>query len=261
MAQKTVLITGAGSGIGRDSAKQLVANGHKVIATTHREESVAELQEYLGSIAQVFKLDVTNADDRAKIADLDLDVLVNNAAQGDTGSLADVDIDRLRELFEVNLFSSLALSQIAIKKMANRGGGTVVFVSSITGRIPAPFFMPYAMTKFAVSAAAAGLRGEMKVLDKGIHVSVVEHGPYATGFNQKMLNSGIGQMGEDSIFSAQQAAAIKAKAEKDLKMEAKTTKSIVAKIVKASEADKPKLRYVAPGLIAFVVRMARIFGV
>ena len=156
---KTILITGAGTGIGKDTAKRLLARGHSVYATTYSEWEVAAVQNELGSSARVFKLDITQAEDREKIADLDLDVLINNAAQNLSGSLADVKIDRVRRLFEVNLFSALELTQIAIRSMITRGGGTVIFMSSITGRIPEPFVMPYSMTKFAISAAAAGLRG------------------------------------------------------------------------------------------------------
>ena len=106
MNSRTVLITGAGTGIGRDTAGALVAKGHKVYATTHREAEVAGLQRELGEGARVFKLDITVAEDRARLADLDIDVLINNAGQGESGSLAEVDLDRVRALFEVNLFSS-----------------------------------------------------------------------------------------------------------------------------------------------------------
>ncbi|CAN1504686.1 DltE Short-chain dehydrogenases of various substrate specificities [Caulobacteraceae bacterium] len=207
---KTILITGAGTGIGKDAAKKLLARGHTVYATTYSEAEISALQTELGPAARIFKLDITRAEDRAKIADLDLDVLINNAAQNLSGSLAEVNIDRVRGLFEVNLFSSLELTQIAIRSMIARRGGTIIFMSSITGRVPEPFVMPYSMTKFAISAAAAGLRAEMKVLGKGIHVSVVEPGPYRTGFNQKLVGSQFETIErEGSLFSPTQIEAHK----------------------------------------------------
>jgi short-subunit dehydrogenase len=260
---KTILITGAGTGIGKDTAKRLLARGHTVYATTYAEEEAAALQTELGGHARVFKLDITNGEDRAKIADLGLDVLVNNAAQNLSGSLAEVKIDRVRRLFEINLFSTLELTQIAIRSMIARGGGTVIFMSSITGRVPEAFVMPYSMTKFAISAAAAGLREEMSVLGKGIHVSVVEPGPYNTGFNQKLVSSQFEAADQEgSLFTRAQLEARKTSADKRLRLlEVGSTETIVRKIVTAAEARKPKLRYVAPWTFAVLVRMLRIFGV
>lgn len=263
MKKKTILITGAGTGIGKDTAKSLLARGHTVYATTYSEAEVEALQVELGRGARVFKLDITNAEDREKIANLDLDVLINNAAQNLSGSLADVQIDRLRRLFEVNVFSTLALTQIAIRSMVARGGGTVIFISSITGRVPEPFLMPYSMTKFAISAAAAGLREEMKELGKGVHVSVVEPGPYNTGFNQKLVNSQFELMEkEGSLFSRAQVEARKKAIDARLRwLEVGSTDTIVRKIVSAAEARKPRLRYVAPWTFALLVRVLRILGV
>ena len=259
---KSILITGAGTGIGKDTAKALLDRGHKVYATTHHAAEVAPLQDALGPDAVVFQLDITVPEDRAKIADLELDVLINNAGQGESGSLAEIDIDRVRRLFEVNLFSSLELSQIAIASMIRRGGGTIVFISSVAGRIPLPFLMPYSMTKFALSAAAAGLRQEMKTLGKGIHVSVVEPGAYHTGFNQRLSDSRFEWMRKGSIFSEKQIAKMKADADRTFRWtESKSTVSIVKRIVAASEARAPRLRYVAPIPTALFVRLLRIFGV
>ena len=260
---KTILITGAGTGIGKDAAKALLARGHTVYATTYSEAEAEALQSELGPGARVFQLDITNPEDRGKIADLGLDVLVNNAAQNLSGSLAEVRIDRVRRLFEVNLFSSLELTQIAIRSMIAKGGGTIIFMSSITGRVPEPFVMPYSMTKFAISAAAAGLRTEMKELGKGIHVSVIEPGPYKTGFNQKMVNSQFEYMEkEGSLFSREQIEARRKAIDARLRwLEVGSTDSIVKKIVAAAEAKNPRLRYVAPWTFALLVRLMRIFGV
>ncbi|MTI42089.1 short-subunit dehydrogenase [Roseibium hamelinense] len=263
MPKKRVLITGAGTGIGKDTAKHLVGRGHSVIAAVHHADQVAPLQTDLGPSAKVIKLDITIPEDRLQIAELGVDVLINNAAQSESGSLAEIKIDRVRRLFEVNVFSALELSQIAIRSMIERGGGTVIFISSITGRIPEPFLMPYSMSKFAISAAAAGLREEMKTLDKGIHVSVVEPGPYSTGFNQRLSNSRFEWMEkEGSLFSPKQIAAMKSDTDRKLSwLEVGTTDTIVKKITAAAEASKPRLRYVAPWTFALLVRVLRILGV
>jgi short-subunit dehydrogenase len=260
---KTILITGAGSGIGHDAAFALAARGHQLLATTLNEEQAQALRQECsarGVTMEVCKLDITDANDRALIAGRDIEVLVNNAALGESGSLAEVDIDRVRRLFEVNVFSTLALTQVALRRMIARQRGTVVFISSIAGRVPLPFVMPYSMTKFALSAAAAGLRAEMDQLGKGIAVCVVEPGAIHTGFNQSMTASKYTWMGPDSYFHAQRE---KIRAEEDRTfhfLEAKSTDSVVAAIVKACEAKRPRLRYVAPWIQGVGVRLARIFG-
>ena len=109
---KTILITGAGSGIGRDAAFALAARGHRVIATTFDEAQAVALRaecQARGQALEVFKLDITLAADREQLRPLALDVLINNAAIGDSGSLAEVDMGRVRRIFEVNLFATLEL--------------------------------------------------------------------------------------------------------------------------------------------------------
>ncbi len=261
---KTILITGAGTGIGRDAAFALAARGHRVIATTFSEAQAVLLREEClqrGQTLQVFKLDITNAAEREMLRPLELDVLINNAALGDSGSLAEVAVERIRSLFEVNLFSTLALTQVALRGMIARERGTILFISSIAGRIPMPFLMPYSMSKFALSAAGAGLRAEMDQLGKNIQIALIEPGAIHTGFNQSMTNNKYAWMAEGSYFSAQ-ADKIKAQESRVFHLlEARSTRSIVAKIIAAAEARRPHLRYVAPWFQGLLVRLARIFGV
>jgi short-subunit dehydrogenase len=262
--KKTILITGAGSGIGMDCAWTLAERGHRVIATTFdraQAQALASTATSRGVALEVFKLDITSPDDREKILSLDLDVLINNAGIGESGSLAEVDMERVRQVFEVNLFGTLELTQLALRRMIQRRSGTVLFVSSIAGRIPMPFLMPYAMSKFALSAAGAGLRAELKQLRCNVHVALIEPGAIHTGFNQAMTERKYNWMGPHSYFAAH-VERLKAEEKRTFALlEAKSTRSIVAQIVKASEAKKPKLRYVAPWIQGVGVRLARIFGV
>ena len=264
MTSKTILITGAGSGIGRDTAFALAARGHKVIATTFSEAQAAELRERCrrqGSTMEVRKLDITLAADRDQVLELPLDVLLNNAGVGESGSLAEVDVDRIRAAFEVNVFATLELTQLALRGMIARRSGTVLFVSSIAGRIPMPFLMPYAMTKFALSAAGAGLRAEIDALGCNVHVALIEPGAIHTGFNQAMTARKYAWMDETSYFHGQ-AARMQAREKRSFDfLEARDTRSIVAQIVKACEARRPRLRYVAPWAQGVLVRLARVFGV
>ena len=261
---KTILITGAGTGIGKDTAFALSKRGHRILATTQTEaqaETLKQAAQAQGLQIEAFKLDITVAQDRELLSQYAVDVLINNAALGESGSLAEVDMQRVRHLFEVNLFATLELTQVALQQMIQRQSGTVLFISSIAGRVPMPFLMPYSMSKFALSAAAAGLRAEMDQLKKNVHVAVIEPGAIHTGFNQAMTNSKYAWMGKTSYF-AHQAEAMKKQERRTFDwLEAKTTDAIVQAIVKASEASRPRLRYVAPWIQGLGVRLARIFGV
>ena len=260
---KTILITGARSGIGRDAAIFLTQRGHRVIATVHREESIEELKAYAKDHNvnfDVFRLDITNLDDQKKIENFDLDVLINNAGIGESGSLVDIPFDRVRANFETNVFGTLQLTQKTLKKMLKKDSGRVIFISSIAGRIAMPFWGSYNMTKFSLSAAADVLRQELRQITKNVYISVVEPGTYHTGFNQKVMSTKYEWLDEKSYFYK----IIKTIKSRETKMfdllELKSTKSIVKQIVKAVEAEKPALRYTAPWWQAFFVQVARILG-
>lgn len=259
---KTILITGAASGFGRDTAVALAKRGHKVIATTHREESVMELTTaYPNLFLAVFKLDITLAEDRNKILDFDLDVLINNAGIGESGSLAEVPLGRVRANFETNVFSTLTITQLALKGMLKKQSGTVIFISSLAGRIPMPFLGPYSMTKHALSAAATMLRSELKKISNTVHIALVEPGAYHTGFNQKNIAKKYEWMDKNSLFY-DKIEELKTEENKQFNLtEVSTTNSIVTKIVTAAEATKPRLRYIAPWWQGLGVRIMRIFGV
>jgi NADP-dependent 3-hydroxy acid dehydrogenase YdfG len=118
---KSVLITGAGSGFGKGTALALAAKGHHVIATTETQEQANALHKEAPHI-EVIKLDITNAADIAQEKNLKIDVLINNAGAGQTGPIADVPIDRVRHLFEVNVFGTLAITQAVLPQMVARLG-------------------------------------------------------------------------------------------------------------------------------------------
>jgi NAD(P)-dependent dehydrogenase (short-subunit alcohol dehydrogenase family) len=182
---KSVLITGAGSGFGKGAALALAARGHHVIATTETADQAAALAAEAPQL-QVEKLDITTADvDRAR--DWTIDVLLNNAGAGQTGPMADVPIDRVRRLFEVNVFGTLAITQKVVPQMVARKSGRVIIMSSIGGVVSAPAFGPYSMTKFALEAMGKAMRAELAGV--GVDVTLLNPGPFDTGFNDRMADS------------------------------------------------------------------------
>ena len=183
---KTVLITGAGSGFGRQTAVQLAKRGHKVIATVETDKQAAELSAAQPELT-VAKLDITNPKDVAKLDQWDLDVLVANAGMGQTGPLSLIPMERLRAVFEVNVFGTFAVVQRVAQKMRNKRAGRILIVSSIGGVRAGVGSGPYTMTKHALQAFGGALRAEL--VSFGVDVALINPGPFATGFNDRMANN------------------------------------------------------------------------
>ena len=192
---KTVLITGAGSGFGKLAALALAERGHHVIATTETDEQALALAADAPQL-QVERVDITTSD-VAKVLNWDVDVLINNAGAGETGPIADVPINRVRHLFEVNVFGTLSITQAVLKGMVAKKNGRIIIMSSIAGVLSAPAFGPYSMTKFALEAMGKAMRAELAPL--GIDVTLVNPGPYLTGFNDRMADSMWEWFGDQSL--------------------------------------------------------------
>ncbi|MGK8207602.1 SDR family oxidoreductase [Burkholderia cenocepacia] len=190
MTRKYILITGATSGFGREVALRLAERGHHVTAGVR---AVADIEGLAAEAAQrdtalqVVKLDVTSAYDRARAADQDFDVLVNNAGTGEAGALVDLPVEIVRELFDVNVFGPLELTQQVARGMLARKRGKIVFVSSIAGLITGAFTGAYCASKHAVESVAEAMHAELA--PHGIKVAVVNPGPYSTGFNDRMMDT------------------------------------------------------------------------
>jgi len=195
MTTKNVMITGAGSGFGRNAAVALAARGHHVIATTETDAQADALRSEAPELT-VERVDITG-DDVAKVAGWDIDVLIDNAGAGQTGPMADVPLDRVRRLFDVNVFGTLAVTQQVLPGMVRRGSGRVIIMSSIAGVVSGPSFGPYAMTKHALEAMGKAMRAELAPL--GIDVTLVNPGPYQTGFNDRMADSMWEWFGDGSV--------------------------------------------------------------
>ena len=192
---KTVLITGAGSGFGKLTALALAERGHKVIATTETNEQADVLRTEAPQL-EVHRLNITT-DDVYKVLDWDIDVLINNAGAGETGPIADVPLERVRHLFEVNVLGTLHVTQVVLRGMVANKRGRVIIMSSIAGVLAAPAFGPYSMTKFALEAMGKAMRAEVAPL--GIDVTLINPGPYLTGFNDRMAASMWEWFGDESL--------------------------------------------------------------
>ncbi len=189
LSGQVVIVTGASSGIGEATARRLIRAGAKVVITARRPDRLVALARELDSSgASVLAVagDVTSdADRRTLVAEAlkkfgRIDGLVNNAGFGTRGPIELVPIDAIRRNFETNIFSLLALTQLVIPAMRERGSGCVVNIGSVAGRISRPFSSIYDSTKHALEAFTDGLRGEMQPF--GVRVSLIRPGFIITEF-------------------------------------------------------------------------------
>lgn len=244
-----VLITGVtpGSGIGFETAKMLFAEGHRVIAGVHTDEQLERALALPESDGIAFiKLDVDDPGDRARAARLDIDAYFGVAGVGVSGSLAEIDMDRVRQAFETNVFSMFAVAQSVLPGMLERGHGRLVFTSSLSCYQPVRFLSIYQATKATIALFASALRQELKMIDSGIDVSVVLPGAYHTGFNQRLVDSKARWMGPDSLFADRLDEILDQEHAAFDVLERQTLSSLMPSIKRAITAKHPRLAYEAP---------------
>ena len=189
-----VLVTGASSGIGMATALYMAERGYRVVGTSRAKGRLAELEtEAAGRglpIAGV-ELDINSeaglAETLGSIAKEHgpVSVLVNNAGYGLFGPVQTLSAGEMRSLFETNVFAVARLIRAVLPGMIEQGGGTIVNVSSILGRIGAPFHGAYASSKFALEGLTESLRTEVWPL--GVRVVLVEPGLFRTAFPENQL--------------------------------------------------------------------------
>lgn len=181
------LVSGASSGIGRETAARLAEKGFQVIAAARRMDRLNELSERVEGIIPR-QVDLSVPEDVKEfceyLAGLEdpVTVLINNAGYSVRGALEDVSLAAIRRMFEVNFFSLISLTQACLPGMRRLRKGTIVNLSSIVGKFTFPMSGPYASTKYAVEAISDALR--MEVRPFGIRVVAIRPGPIATEFNE-----------------------------------------------------------------------------
>jgi NAD(P)-dependent dehydrogenase (short-subunit alcohol dehydrogenase family) len=246
-SHKTVLITGASSGIGEATALHLAELGYTVYAGARRLERMSDLVD---RGIRTKTVDVT--DDASMTALVEaiiaetgrIDVLVNNAGYGLYGALEDVPIEEARRQFDVNLFGLARLTQLVLPHMRQQHDGYIVNVSSMGGKIWEPLGSWYHASKFAVEGLSDSLRVE--VAEFGIKVVIIQPGTIRSEW------SGIAadQLEASSAGTAyaRQAKLVGAGLRGADQMRLASGPEVVAEaIVKAVQSPRPRTRYVVGG--------------
>ena len=243
MDKKVILLTGASSGIGYQTAKDLASLGHTVYAVARRLEQMEPLKAY-GVLP--LRLDITDAEAcREVVNDLirregRLDVLINNAGYGLYGAIEDVSLQDVRQVFEVNVFALSRLTQLVLPQMRQQGGGRIINLSSIAGRVATPFGAWYHATKFAVEGLSEALR--LELAPHGIEVVLIEPGGIKTDF---------GDLTADELEAVSRGGAYEAEADRMAGLIRRlyhgglfSSPEIVSRaIVNAVQSKRPRVRY------------------
>lgn len=187
---KTVLVTGASSGIGISFCRQLALAGANLVITARRKDRLEELADELSRMYKagitVLPCDLSDPEGPGKLVneinsrDIRIDILVNNAGFGFNGKFTDGSAEMYEQMMLLNMNALVSLTRRLLPGMIQRGNGGVLNVSSMAGFLPIPYFTVYSATKQFVINFSRSLWRELR--HTGVHVSVLCPGPVKTEF-------------------------------------------------------------------------------
>lgn len=238
-----VFITGASTGIGKDTALLLAKRGMRVYAAARRVELI---EAYASDLIIPVALDVTDGERVqtvvSEIVEKEgrIDILINNAGYGSYGAIEDVPIEEGIYQFDVNVIAVARLIQAVLPSMRERKTGKIINISSIAGKIYEPLGSWYHSTKFAIEGMSDSLRVELK--PHGIDVIIIEPGPIMTEWNTIARNNLLKTSGTGPY--KEQAQALSTLLANFDQPPHGTESLVVAKVIEKSIlAKKPKTRY------------------
>ena len=260
-----ILISGCSSGIGAATAAALARAGHTVYATARQPETLVEL-EAIG--CHPLALDVTSEESMiAAVKAVEaqhgrVGTLINNAGYGEYGPIEETDLERVRTMFETNVFGLARLTQLVLPAMRQSRSGRIVNIGSMGGRITFPVGGFYHATKYAVEAISDALRVEVKPF--GIDVILIEPGLIRTGFEGRInesLEVGTPAHGGDTAYADLLAANERTRTGGYAnKFMATGPESVAAVIVKALDSPRPRSRYVVTSAAKAMINLRRFGG-
>jgi short-subunit dehydrogenase len=256
--KKVALVTGASSGIGKETAKLLVENGFIVYGASRRVEKMGELKD---KGVKLIEMDI--ADDSSIVRSVDeiltkenrIDVVINNAGYGSYGALEDVPISEAKYQFEVNIFGLARLTQLVLPTMRKQHSGRIINISSIGGSFGEPHGSWYHATKHALEGLSDSLRMELKQF--GIDVVIIKPGAILTEWSS---------IARENLLKISGNTAYKVLVQKHVKMLANadnggSSPRVVAEtIMKAIKSKKPKTRYATGSGAIGVLFLRRILS-
>jgi NAD(P)-dependent dehydrogenase (short-subunit alcohol dehydrogenase family) len=189
---KVFLLTGSSRGLGRAIAEATLAAGHRLVATARDPRSLDDLVDRYGDQILPLALDVTDAvgAKEAVVTGLEafgrLDVVVNNAGYANLVAVEDITLDDFRQQIDTNLFGVVNVTKAALPTLREQGGGHIIQVSSIGGRMATAGLSAYQAAKWAVGGFSEVLAREVEPL--GIKVTVLEPGGMQTEWSGSSMH-------------------------------------------------------------------------
>ena len=168
LATSTVLLTGATGGLGQAIARELAGHGATLLLTGRRSDVLEPLAAEVGGRALTVDLADAEAVARLVRESGDVDVLVANAGLPGGGPLDGFEVDEIDRTLDVNLRAPIVLAHALVPGMVGRGRGQLVFMSSLSGKIPAPVSALYAATKYGLRGFSLGLRADLQGTGVGV---------------------------------------------------------------------------------------------
>ena len=248
--KRVALVTGASSGIGKAVAALLAERGYRVLGTTRDPSQVDEPVPGVEYVA----LDLTDEQSILACATRagQVDVLVNNAGESQSGPVEELPREAIERLFQLNVIGQVRLTQLVLPGMRERRAGRIVMVGSMLGSFPLAYRSSYSATKAAIRAFGTAIRAELSPY--GVWVTTVEPGSINTGISQRRTQ----YIGEDSPYqhgyqtmlrhlNANEAAGISAD-------------QVAATILEAIEAKRPKPLYARGSQAPLAFAMRRLLS-
>lgn len=261
--QLFVLITGATTGIGRETALHLSRLGHRVLATGRKAAALKELEEEARDLPlETFLLDVNDeASIRASGEEVDrrtgghgLDVLVNNAGFGHMAPMELITDEDLRRQMETNVVGLVKVTQQFVPAMRARRSGKVINVSSVVGRVVLPLQGIYCATKHAVEALSDAFR--MELASFGVYVTLVEPGAIRSQFGDTALSTVEKYRDMDSPYGPA-IAAYQSTVEREYRR-SPGPQCIARTIARIVRKRRPAARYVSPRFVKVLIWLHRL---
>jgi NAD(P)-dependent dehydrogenase (short-subunit alcohol dehydrogenase family) len=256
---RTVLVTGASSGIGRAATLELARRGHQVFAAARRTDRLEELVSQTPRVTAV-TLDLTSpeslqhaiAEVMAATAGAGVDVLINNAGFALGGPMPTLSAADLRRQFETNFFGLLEITRAVLPSMQERKRGRIINVSSVLAHLAMPGLGAYAASKAAVGATSDALR--MEIQDFGIDVVLIE-----PAFTATEIGGGAAEPAPDVDKHYAAMARRTQKYVQDGVAKGVSPERVAKAIRKAVELPHPKPRYTVPRTQATMLRILGSF--